>query len=93
MREHVSGTRVTQDTLDHSRMTKLHRTLPTRQPGASICGSDGLISPLDWPEIQIGDPLPVAHHMVYFQPDDWLNHLAPDGTSTVRHASHHHQLL
>lgn len=61
---------VDKDVIAHSRADQLLRTLPTRGMATGSVEDGGL--------------LPKGHHMVYWQPEAWLENLAPDGTSTVR---------
>lgn len=83
MRDRMSGIQVTHDVLDCLRVTQLHRTLPTRQPEARIRITDDMRLAFNWPETCEGDALPDGNQLAFFQPKDWLGHLAPDGASTV----------
>lgn len=57
------------DVLHRGRADQLLRTLPTRSMSKGSAEEGGL--------------LPKGHHMVYWQPEAWMEDLAPDGTSTV----------
>lgn len=58
---------VSYDEVDLFRAKQLQRTLPTRTTA---------------PSLQQGDPLPLAHHLVLFQPETLHHALGEDGTST-----------
>lgn len=81
--ERTSTVQYAHDILDPLRASQIHRTLPIRQPSSLLSRSHGNDVKLDWHEPSDGDPLPNGHHMVYFQPQDWLHELGRDGTSTV----------
>lgn len=62
------------DTILAERATQLLRTLPLQQNDmAAGSGSDAAA----------GGKLPKGHNLIYWQPEDFLDNLAADGTSTV----------
>ena len=61
------------DTVDIQRAVHLQRSLPTRTGLTSL-------GPLS---ARSGEPLPLAHHLVLFQPQTTLDGLGAGGSSTV----------